>query len=60
MDAKKCDRCGMFFDIIPGMGDYSIEKRFGLVWRNLDLCPACMNEFAMFMKHTNEEKFGVE
>lgn len=71
MDAKKCDRCGGFYNVIPGTKDYYINKRFELSsWKKLDLCPVCNNDLSMFMELTDmvpvyckskeEEEFGVE
>ena len=69
MDAKKCDRCREFYDAY-GTKDYTMRKRDGVSWENVDLCPKCYEDFVAFMKNRDmvpiyykcqeEEEFGVE
>ncbi len=70
MDAKKCDRCGTFYDVQYGVKDYAINKHVGMAWTNVDLCQRCYEDFVAFMKNPDmvpiyyknqeEEEFGVE
>ncbi len=69
MDAKKCDRCGEFYDAYDTK-NYTMRKRNGMFWENVDLCPKCYEDFVAFMKNTDmvpiyykymeREGFGVE
>ena len=70
MDAKKCDRCGVFYDVRYGVTDYAIKKHAGIAWPDVDLCQRCYGDFVVFMKNPDmvpiyyknqeEEEFGVE
>ena len=37
-DAKKCDRCGAFYEPYKGKGYYIMKRNFE---GNVDLCPVC-------------------
>lgn len=57
MNAKKCDRCGVFYE---GDGGYKKEFDVGLI-RNgyfnvyyLDLCPTCKLSLLEWFKHGND------
>lgn len=63
MRAKKCDRCGKFYDHYDGGSRFSggckanalvlidrdLDKKY---WsrKTYDLCPACMGEFETFIR----------
>lgn len=55
-DAKKCDRCGRFyeepktesFDIFS---DSFADKALKNAQKHLDLCPKCKDDFMNFMKY---------
>lgn len=69
MDAKKCDRCGEFYEVY-NTKHYTMHKRNGVSWENVDLCPRCYDDFVAFMENTDmvpvyykyleEEEFGDE
>lgn len=66
MDAKKCDRCGLFYIRKNLKTDNAVDifgmKVFNVILNhrsddcdfdyctNLDLCPKCMNELKIFME----------
>lgn len=63
MRAKKCDRCGKFYDHYDGNRQFKDGERANalvLIDRDLDekywsrktydLCPACMEEFETFIR----------
>lgn len=62
--ARKCDRCGKFYDIytINGLQD-DLAKISTITTGNLnsnnisrDLCPECMNEFIEWYKKGQEQE----
>lgn len=64
-NAKKCDRCGNFYDMYRGIrfkadgeiyGAFSAVLSNGFRMKALDLCPACMKETITFLGL--EEKEG--
>ncbi len=73
VNVKKCDRCGgEFIEFCDAYNtkNYTMQKRSGMFWANVDLCPRCDEDFVAFMKnrdmvpiyykHLEEEEFGVE
>lgn len=76
MRAKKCDRCGKFYDHYDGQSRFRggcKANAFVLIDRDLDekywsrktcdLCPACMEEFETFIRGgavSDVEKEGLE
>lgn len=52
MLAKKCDRCGGYYDDC----DYvlAVINRKNLERKNIDLCPRCLNDFQSWMKNYQE------
>ena len=66
-NAKKCDRCGQFYDNYPignSVGIYNGIRRvrkdeFGSIMaerETIDLCEKCMSEFAEFLSNRKENK----
>ena len=60
MDAKKCDRCGQYYNQYPGR-DYGASKTNMIALQNnftlkyaacIDLCPACMDKQIRFLSGT--------
>ena len=60
MNAKKCDRCGQYYEIYRGM-DYGASKTNMIALQNdcklqyaacIDLCPACMEKQIRFLSGT--------
>ena len=61
MQAKKCDRCGKFyelydgFEIAKGGNKYNTVRLEKLVcdsiYRKFDLCPECMEKLVNFIKN---------
>lgn len=61
--AKKCDRCGKFYEDYPigyASGPYNTTGQFQIIQRNItgetingytvyDFCPECIEEFEKFM-----------
>lgn len=71
MDAKKCDRCGVFYIPTNNARVYAISKRRSPSnVELLDICPECYDDLMTFManpsmvsvyfKAQEEEGFGVE
>lgn len=59
MDAKKCDRCGNFYETQNVFFKYFVISTRGCVKRTLDLCPECYDILASFLKneqHNNSVK----
>ena len=66
--AKKCDRCGLYYD--PYNYEKNAEKINGIKLMNIhsdsdnrcfshgpyDLCPACSNEFMKWFKKENKNE----
>nr|DAH40802.1 MAG TPA: Rubredoxin evolution, hydrogenase, nickel, energy.86A [Caudoviricetes sp.] len=63
MRARKCDRCGKFYDHYDGSRQFKNGERAnalslidhdldGKYWSRMtyDLCPACMGEFETFIR----------
>ena len=48
MNAKKCDRCGMFYVTTDDCRVYAIYKRGVPFSTQLDLCPKCYNDLLTF------------
>ena len=60
MNAKKCDRCGQYYEPYPGQ-DYGARKTNMIALQNdcklqdvadIDLCPACMEKQIRFLSGT--------
>lgn len=57
MNAKKCDRCGVFYE---GDGCYKKECDIRLIrtvyfnYYCLDLCPTCNHSLLEWLKHGND------
>lgn len=60
MNAKKCDRCGCYYNQYPGR-DYGASKTNMIALQNdymggstshFDLCPACMDKQIQFLSGT--------
>lgn len=70
MNAKKCDRCGVFYVPTNDARVYAISKRRFPSDVELDICPECYDDLLTFManpsmvsvyfKCQEEEEFGVE
>lgn len=70
MRAKKCDRCGKFFDFTDRESKYRVisqmqsSKRYT---RAMDLCPECVSQLEKFIEgnfaseksNTTEEDGGI-
>lgn len=54
MDAKKCDRCGNFYNTPSVFRKYSILLTVGYSKRALDLCPECYDILASFLKNEQQ------
>lgn len=52
MDAKKCDRCGKFYEIGKNEGEILLKTYDTLnnYENNIDLCDSCLSDFLKFMK----------
>lgn len=46
-DAKKCDRCGAFYD--PHHPTINILKGIGLTTKIIDLCPVCQDSLESWL-----------
>lgn len=65
-DAKKCDRCGKFYDIYKpvdgvadtpcGFGFRFLDKWGSLLPTRYDLCPNCMCELTKWLTNPKEEQ----
>lgn len=55
MDAKKCDRCGNFYETPNAFGKYNIISTRGCVKKTLDLCPECYDALASFLKNEQHD-----
>lgn len=59
-DAKKCDRCGKFYDAYEPINDASgfrfINSWNGALQGIYDLCPDCMEELTKWLTNPKEEK----
>lgn len=64
MRAKKCDRCGKFYEFYDGAREFKNTERANAVilidrdldnkyWsrESFDLCPDCMRKLEMFIKN---------
>lgn len=51
MNAKKCDRCGNYYD--KDEGNYNIIKSNGLFVKDIDLCPECSQKLANWIEENN-------
>lgn len=70
MDAKKCDRCGVFYVPQNGKRVYAINECDLLSNHTLDLCPECYDDLltfianpgmvSVYLRAQEEEGFGVE
>lgn len=50
--AKKCDRCGTYFDCNPtGYNQIMIENSYAIrtKLKKFDICPTCMKRFTQWM-----------
>lgn len=66
MDAKKCDRCGEYYDPdvnIGHIGDDRFFKHHGCLYfypvessPRIDLCPKCSNEFEAWLNGVYDKK----
>lgn len=54
MDAKKCDRCGNFYEAPNVFRKYRILIR-GSNWNTLDLCPECYDTIVSFLKNEQHD-----
>lgn len=54
MDAKKCDRCGKFYNTPSLFRMYSINLTGGYRKHALDLCPECYGIIASFLKNEQQ------
>lgn len=53
MDAKKCDRCGVFYDIAKFSDQRHVVDFKG---KRIDLCPKCLKELGDWFNFTLEDK----
>lgn len=52
-EAKRCDRCGIFFE--SQLGGYMIKKRW-LSTQYIDLCAECYDELNEWLEKKNENE----
>ena len=55
--AKKCDRCGTYFDWKPeGYNQIMIENSYSInsKLKKFDICPTCMKRFMQWMDNKAE------
>ena len=57
-DAKKCDRCGSFYDTY--YPTIIIKRDTGLTIRTIDLCPACQDSIESWLDLKPKEAAGEE
>lgn len=57
MDAKKCDRCGQYYDEYVDYASINI-KFHDAEWH--DLCPECVTKLVMFLEMEEEEEKRIE
>lgn len=49
--AKKCDRCGKYYDYkTPRFEELNQEERYKKIRESFDFCDDCLEEFKVFMK----------
>lgn len=53
MKAKKCDRCGEFYELVNDSMIQLIDDRTDLVLRKIDLCPDCYEELNRYLTNPN-------
>lgn len=58
MDAKKCDRCGKFYDKQPHKKYILIEK-IGPNRFEMDLCPECYSKIESFLENPIVEEVSM-
>lgn len=58
--AKKCDRCGSFYENKSKMFDnyYSITKKTPLVYDDVDLCPDCEIKLSEWINEFKRKEEG--
>ena len=52
-DAKKCDRCGAYYEFKNDFIRICDEKGYSM--GSYDLCPSCMNELKKFLRGKKDE-----
>lgn len=57
MDAKKCDRCGKYYDGPKGKRLYKMERFNVCNYFIVDLCEECHDGLANFMKYGEVNKW---
>ena len=62
MNAKKCDRCGKFFELNdPSKKKYCLCKYAAILYNQLDLCDECSEELtAWFNKKRSQVHFEAK
>lgn len=66
MQAKKCDRCGCFYESCKGINNYLKRNKFMLIkakddydkYSILDLCPECMEGLMKWLYAIKNGKEG--
>ena len=46
--ARKCDRCGQFYDLLKDFRKYRIQEMSGSI-SDVDLCPDCYETFTKWL-----------
>lgn len=59
MNVKRCDRCGMIYDIDPILTviqkDFSVKSKRGIPRQHrIDLCPACVQDILNWLDQEEE------
>ena len=57
-DAKKCDRCGVFYE--PYYPKIIIKKVSGITAKVMDLCPVCQDSIESWLYLKPKEAAGEE
>ena len=67
MNAKKCDRCGCFYDVSEVQKAYFGDPRYVLFritnheeGYKIDLCPCCVLELVNFMQNSDGSHYKEE
>ena len=53
MKAKKCDRCGEFYELENDYTVNSINQTTSDILRTMDLCPDCYEELNRYLTNPN-------
>lgn len=56
MDAKRCDKCGTFFDTSEDYTVLSYKKIGSIFSQTVDLCEKCSEKFVDFLVSDRKDK----